>query len=278
MTPAPAPNTTPTPETTEELARLVRSWRERLNPDEIPGLHASAMRSRRRKRVSQEQAAALIGYSVGWLSSLERGDQQNYSVDFLDRVAYTLRLSPAEKTLLYLLATGHEPPVRVRESTMKATETLQRILDAQPWPAYTNDEAWDLVAYNQHMQDWFPWVAGHENNVMRWVFTYPEARQQLYRWDTDWGPQMLAQMRFAHARIPGNERLTEVITEILQINEDARRFWDESTTYIHPDGDNRSLYLPYHRKVQPIELIALEPMRAPGSRIMMLIPIDNVQK
>jgi len=273
MTPGPPRAATPTPETSEELARLVRCWRERLNPDEIPGLQAGTRR--RRKRVSQEQAAALVGYSVGWLSSLERGEAQNYSVDFLDRVAYTLRLSPDERTLLFLLATGHEPPpVLSRISAMEATEVVRKLLDAQPWPAYISDEAWDLVGYNQHMKTWFPWVAGHENNIMRWVFTYPEARQQLHRWDTDWGPQMLAQMRFAHARIPGNDRLTEVITEILDLNQDARRLWDDPTTYIHPDGDHRSLYLPFHRKVQPIELIALEPMRAPGSRIMMLIPIE----
>lgn len=275
MTPGPPRAATPTPETSEELARLVRSWRERLNPDEIPGLHVHGARSRRRKRVSQEQAAALIGYSVGWLSSLERGEKQNYSVDFLDRVAYTLRLSPAEKTLLFLLATGHEPPIPVRESTMEVTETVRKLLDAQPWPAYINNEAWDLIAYNQHMQKWFPWVAGHESNVMRWVFTYPEARQQLHQWDSDWGPQMLAQMRFAHARFPGNKRLTEVISEILRVNTDARQFWDDASTHIHPDGDRRSLYLPYHRKVQPIELVALEPMRAPGSRVMMLIPVEH---
>ncbi|GGQ83879.1 helix-turn-helix transcriptional regulator [Couchioplanes azureus] len=272
MTPDPHHSAARTPEASDELARLVRSWRERLNPDEIPGLQVA--RSRRRKRVSQEMAAALIGYSVGWLSSLERGERQNYSTDFLDRVAYTLRLSPEEKALLFLLATGHEPPARQRSSSIESTAVVQRLLDAQPWPAYINDEAWDLVAYNHHMLTWFPWVAGHENNVMRWVFTYPEARQQLYRWETDWAPQMLAQMRYAHARAPGNTRLTEVLTEILK-DKDAERIWSNPTAYVHPDGDHRSLYLPYHRKVQPIELIALEPLRAPGSRIMMLMPLEG---
>jgi len=273
MTPEPLSATPPA--SREELARLVRSWRERLDPDEIPGLFAST-RPRRRKRVSQEQAAALIGYSVGWTGSLERGERQNYSVDFLDRVAYTLRLSPDEKTLLFLLATGHEPPVLARFPTLKATADIRRFLDAQPWPAYIHDDAWDLVAYNEHTQDWFPWVAGPETNVMRWVFTYPEARRQLYRWESEWGPPMLAQLRFAHARTPGNERLTEVLTEILRVNADAREFWGRPTVSVHPDGDRRSLYLPHHgHKIQPIELVALEPLRAPGNRIVMLLPSDT---
>lgn len=221
--------------------------------------------------------ATLTGCSVGWYSALERGQPQNYSDDFLNRVAYTLRLSPAEKSLLFFLATGHALAATADESKMRSTPTIRRILDAQPWPAYVSDEAWDLVAYNGEMRRWFPWVAGHENNIMRWVFTFPEARTQLHRWDTDWAPQMLAQMQFAQARAPDNKRLAAVIEEILELNPDARRFKEQPLTYPHPDGDHRCLYLPLHRKVQPIELVAFAPMRAPGSRVMMLIPIDSAE-
>lgn len=264
------------PQASDELKRLVRSWRLRLNPDEIPGLNAGRARNRRHRRhtVSQEMVANLIGYTVGWYSSLERGESQNYSTDFLDRVAYTLRLSPTEKTLLFLYAAGHEPSTQRPSSKADLAKPLKPVLEAQPWPAYISDEAWDLVDSNQHMRDWFPWIS-HETNVMRWVFTYPEARNQLYRWETDWAPQMLAQLRTACARLPDNRRLNEVLTEILQVNRDARRLWDQPLAYLHPDGDRRSLYLPYHRKVKPIQLVALEPMRAPGSRIIMLVPTSD---
>ncbi|GAA4958667.1 helix-turn-helix domain-containing protein [Actinoplanes utahensis] len=273
MTPAPLPALTLTPG--EELGRLVRCWRERLDPDDLPGHLAPTARSRRRKRVSQEQAAALIGYSVGWISSLERGDRQNYSIDFLDRVAETLRLSSDEKTLLFLLAAGHEPPMAGRHPVMTATADVRRLLDAQPWPAYIVDDAWDLVAVNDHMREWFPWVAGPETNVMRWIFTAPEARRQLHRWETDWGPQMLAQLRFAHARTPGNERLTEVLAEILHGNADARRFWDHPTAHVRPDNARRSLCLPCHRRrIQPVQLVTLEPQRAPGNHLTILLPAE----
>jgi transcriptional regulator with XRE-family HTH domain len=261
------------PQASDELKRLVRSWRLRLNPDELPGLNANQTRNRRHRRhtVSQEMVANLIGYTVGWYSSLERGESQNYSTDFLDRVAYTLRLTPTERRLLFLYAAGHEPATQRTSGKADLARPLKPVLDAQPWPAYISDEAWDVVDSNQHMRDWFPWVS-HETNVMRWVFTYPEARNQLYRWETDWAPQMLAQVRTARARMPHNQRLNEVLTEILQVNPDARRLWDQPLAYLHPDGDRRSLYLPYHRKVKPIQLVALEPMRAPGSRIIMLVP------
>jgi transcriptional regulator with XRE-family HTH domain len=266
----------PTPQASDELTRLVRSCRLRLNPDEIPGLHTGQTGNRRARRrtVSQETVASLIGYTVGWYSSLERGEPQNYSTDFLDRVAYTLRMTPAEKTLLYLYTTGLEPVIHRPSSKADLANPLKPVLEAQPWPAYISDEAWDLVDVNQHMRDWFPWVS-HETNIMRWVFTYPEARNQLHKWETEWAPQMLGQMRTARARFPDNERLSEVLAEILQVNRDARRLWDQALTYMHPDGDRRSLYLPHHRKVTPIQLVALEPMRAPGNRLMMLVPAPD---
>jgi transcriptional regulator with XRE-family HTH domain len=260
-----------------ELSRLVRAWRTRLNPEEIPGLSAAYPQSRRRRHVSKEIVAFLTGCSVGWYSTLERGEAQNYSDDFLNRVAYTLRLNPDEKNMLFYLATGHTLTT-TESSRIECTPTIQRILDAHPWPAYVSDEAWDLVGYNEHMRRWFPWVAGHENNIMRWVFTFPEARSQLHNWDTDWAPQMFAQMQYAQARQPENKRLAAVIDEILELNADARRFVEQPLTYPHPDGDHRCLHLPLHRKVQPIELVAFSPMRASGSRFMMLVPLDADEK
>ncbi|GAB1639657.1 helix-turn-helix transcriptional regulator [Krasilnikovia sp. MM14-A1259] len=255
-----------------ELARLVRSWRERLDPTGIPGLVTA---TRRRKTVSQEEIARLIGVSAVWYGNLERGERVNYSDDFLDRTAYALRLSEPERMMLYLYAVGREPAARRRSTTVELTDVLQRIIESQPWPAYISDEAWDLVAYNQHMADWFPWV-GYESNVMRWVFTYNEARQQLVDWETAWAPLMLAQMRVANARNPSNMRLANLIREICRVNPDARRLWEhETTVYVHPDGDHRRLHLPYHHQVKDIEIVALAPLRAANVRLMMLPPLDG---
>jgi transcriptional regulator with XRE-family HTH domain len=260
-------------DSTAELSRLVRAWRERLDPAQIPG-HDTHFLGRRKTTVSQEDVARLIGASSVWYGKLERGEAVNYSDDFLDRTAYALRLSAAEKTALYLYAVGREPAPR-EQKTVKLTDEVRRIVDAQPWPAYISDEAWDVVVYNQHMQDWFPWVS-YEQNVMRWTFTYPEARQQLYNWAADWAPLMLAQMRLANAKNPDNMRLANLIREIIGANDDARRLWDsDPMVYVHPDGDRRELHLPYHREVKRIELIALAPLRAPNVRLMMLLPLDG---
>ncbi|MEU4239660.1 helix-turn-helix transcriptional regulator [Actinoplanes sp. NPDC026619] len=260
----------PDPDPSRELARHVRAWRTRLNPDEIPGFQQAWPGSRRRHHVSQEQAAALIGCSTHWYSRLEVGDQQNYSEDFLQRVAHVLRLDHDETRLLFLLV-GKEPPIPVHRTT---PDGLEPVLEAQPWPAYLSDEAWDLVGHNEQMRSWFPWVVQDEANVMRWVFTYPEARQQLYNWETEWAPQMLAQTRAAQLRYPDNQRLHDIISEILNVNAVARRLWEKPIAYFHPDGDRRSLYLPRHEKPHPIQVVALEPLRSPGHRLIMLVPTD----
>jgi transcriptional regulator with XRE-family HTH domain len=256
-----------------ELSRLVRSWRERIDPASIPGLVRDG---RRKSLVSQEDMARLIEVSSVWYGRLERGEQAGYSDDFLNRTAMALRLNDDERMLLYLYAVGHEPAPHGTRSTVVLTEPLKRVVHSQPWPAYISDESWDVVDYNRHMLDWFPWVgSGLENNVMRWVFTYPDAREQLYNWENDWAPLMLAQMRVANARQPDNMRLAQLIREILQ-DEYARRLWEkESMVYVHPDGDRRKLHLPYHHEVIDIELVALAPLRAANVRLMMLLPLDR---
>jgi len=261
-----------------ELSLLVKKWRERLDPDSIPGLVQAS--GRHKTRVSQEDMAGLIGVSVVWYRHLERGDLEGYSDDFLDRASTALRLNEEERNVLYLYAVGKQPAQRGAPTTMVLTEPLQRVVRAQPYPAYISDESWDVVAYNEHMANWFPWIAaGYEGNIMRWVFTYPDARQQLHKWETDWAPLMLAQMRVANARQPDNMRLATLIREILERSDFARELWErgDSMVYVHPDGDHRQLHLPYHRKVIDIELVALSPMRAPGARVMMLLPLDGNQ-
>jgi transcriptional regulator with XRE-family HTH domain len=259
-----------------ELARLVKAWRLRLNPDQIPGISTAHTPTSRRRHASKELIATLAGCSIGWYSTLERGEAQNYSDDFLNRVAEALRLSHAEKSVLFLRATGHALTMAAHESRIRRTPALQRILDAQPCPAYVSDEAWNLVCFNTHMRDWFPWVEGPENNVMRWVFTAAEARDLLHKWETDWAPQMFAEMQFAQAQQPENTLLAAIIDEILDVSSHARQFVERPLTYPHPDGDRRSIQLPSRKGVTRVELAAFAPMRAPGSRFMMLIPIDSV--
>lgn len=255
-----------------ELNNLVRNWRGRLDPATFPGLAGS----RKKRRLSQEDVAHFAGTSSFWYGTLERGMvDSNYSDDFLDRVAYTLRLTPDERRALYLLAVEREPSPQVVRSPPGINEVVRRVVDQQPWPAYISDENWDFVAHNDHLASWFPWVQ-YKINIMWWVFTYPDARRQLYDWEGTWAPTMLAQMRMASAVDQENTYLATLIERILRANAFARDLWESHVTvHQHPDGDRRQLLIPPDDTLQTVEIVASTLFRAPTTRLIVLVPIDE---
>lgn len=252
----------------EELARSVRMWRERLNPVDMPEIHARRARRSRRRLVSQAQVAMMIGCSTQWYSRLELGHLENYSDEFLQRVVQVLKLGADDMTLLFLLV-GREPRKVTGSIDLPG---LERLLDAQPWPAYLRDEAWDLIGYNRYARDLFSACGNGRFNVIQWALTNPEARQCLHQWETIWVPWLLMKLRTAQLRYPGNRRLGEVVTEILAANTYARRLWVSPLASLRPAGAEISLKLPSHIKPHPIHVVTLEPHLAPGHRLTVLIP------
>jgi transcriptional regulator with XRE-family HTH domain len=261
-TPLPARPDTADGELSTELALHVRAWRRRLDQ---PGAPAWAPHQRRRT-VSQEQVAQRIGCSTKWFARLELGHIENYSDNFIRQVGRALNLDRNETRLLYLLV-NKEPPASGRRALRGS---LAPLLAAQLFPAYLSDPVWDLVGYNEQMRALFPWAAAQNSNVMRWVFTDPDARRRLYRWETEWAPQMLAQMRTELLRQPHNRRLRELTDEILRHSADARDLWEKPFAYFDPDGERRSLYLPGHAEPREVEIHAMEPLRFPGYRLVVL--------
>ncbi len=261
----------------EELHVLMRTWRGRLKCDEIPGLRKQRPK-RRGNDVSQADMAFLTGVTDVWYASLEQGKPAAYSDDFLDKVAYSLRLNPDERRVLFYLALGREPRPRPQPPTTSVSAAVRRVLDAQPWPAYVSDASWEILAANQAMAEWLPHISW-ERNVMRWVYLFPESQVQLIGWAEVWAPSMLAQMRAAKARMPWNTALEQLVDDCLAGSEFARDLWDnQPDVAIHPDGNLRSLYLPYaEADSQPttVEIVAWTPMRDQDSRIVMLIPVDG---
>src|SRR6266567_4685600 len=89
-----------------ELANFLRTRRARLSPTEV-GLPRTARRKTAGLR--REEVAQLAGVGVTWYTWLEQGRDINVSVQVLDSLARTLRLSSEEKAHLFLLA-GQTPP------------------------------------------------------------------------------------------------------------------------------------------------------------------------
>ncbi|WP_433617005.1 helix-turn-helix transcriptional regulator [Dactylosporangium sp. CA-139114] len=259
----------------EQLRQLLPKWRRALDPSAVPGL-VYAQRGRDKRRVSQEDIAHRVGVSTRWYANLERGEPGTYSPAFLDRVAATLLLTAEQRAVLHMLVTGQEPdPPRIVPLGSKFA-SLRAIVNAQPWPAYVSDDAWDCLYSNEHHVRWFPHMR-YESNIMLWPFLYEESKIQLVDWERDWARPMLAQLRAASARHPDNARLREIIQRVLAGSADARRLWEEEAeVHLHPDGDRRLMHVPFFDEPRMIEIVALTTLRGAGFRVMMLIPVDEM--
>ncbi|MGX1268325.1 helix-turn-helix domain-containing protein [Streptomyces phaeoluteigriseus] len=258
----------------EPLPDLLRFWRGRVDPLKVPGLVATG---RRGEGLTQNDVARLAGVSVRWYGALERGIKADYSVDFLDQVSSVLRLSPAERRALYLKSVGR-PPVLAASSGAGAAvpvnaALLQRFLDLQaPAPAFATDLAWNMIAHNQQLREWFPWVVEQGANLMRWTFLATEARQQLVAWEQDWARPFLGRLRYERAHHPKDAGLLNLERDILVGSSSAREMWDRPDLVEHSHGALLRLRLPCgqgHETV--IRVVALRPMRSDTLRVVVLL-------
>ncbi|MET7315250.1 MULTISPECIES: helix-turn-helix domain-containing protein [Streptomyces] len=256
-----------------ELGNLLAYWRQRLNPRRIAGVDTG--RRRLKPGLTQAEVAMLTGVSLSWYRALEKGKKADFSPEFLQRVALTLRLSEDERVLLFQLALGHAPAPRGLAEDGAVDEDMQKLLDQMlPHPAYISNVSWDIVAHNKPQEEWFPWVP-YEPNLMRWAFLYPEAREQLVNWKEDWARPFLAQLRVALGRHPDNEALRRLKEDILRGNPVARELWAEPETIIHPDGHVRRLRLPAHHDEEvSVKIMAMAPLRNMDLRFIVLLRTD----
>ena len=244
-----------------------------MDPRSIPGL---PVRRRRSPGLTQGDVARLTGMSARWYGALERGEEAEYSADFLDRISLALRLSPAERRALYLRAVGRPPAlasVPEAEAVAEIDEVLlQQFLDNQaPAPAFATDLAWNVIAYNGPLLNWFPWAA-YQANQMRWAFLESEAREQLVNWEQDWVRPFLGQIRYERAHHPKNEALRQLERDVLAGCPVAREMWDRGEMVEHSHGDLRRLRLPYHRgREVAVRIVALRPMRSDLLRVVVLM-------
>lgn len=258
-----------------ELHTLMYHWRMNLDPLSVPGL---VRPGRTPGPVRQAELAQLVGVSEMYYGALERGERNTrYSDSYLNAVAYALQLSPDKRNVLYLHAIGEPAPPLPRPPTTAITASMQWFINAQEYPAYYSDQAWDVISYNRAMGEWFPHLQ-YERNIMRWVYHYRQSQYQLVDWESVWAPLMMAQMWTARAMYPDNQRLAELIDEARDDCPLARHQWDhEPLVYEHPDGDRRWLHLPGRQDPLHVEIMVMTPRRADDLRCVQLLPVAVIE-
>src|SRR6202453_3308223 len=89
-----------------EFGPTVRHWRDRVAPASVG---VAQGRRRRATGLRREELAELAGISVDYLTRLEQGRATSPSAQVVEALARALRLTGAERDLLFRLA-GHTPP------------------------------------------------------------------------------------------------------------------------------------------------------------------------
>ena len=207
-----------------ELSDLLLKCRSRLLRADAGG-HERSLR--------QQDVADLIGISVRYYASFERGEIDRPSVHLVESIAFALRMSDAERSALHVLVLGHDPPMPAPLSEFPAAppavppplRELVRRLD--PTPAAITDEMWTFLARNAAMTKWvgeyFDRVPPDEQNLILYLFS-PEAGRVLS--DLPNARQAaLAGLRYQYARNIDSPRFAVLVERLLATGPEARNLW-----------------------------------------------------
>jgi transcriptional regulator with XRE-family HTH domain len=211
-----------------EVASLLRSRRDRLQPGDV-GLPAGARR--RTRGLRREEVAQLASISTTYYTFLEQGRDIRPSRQILDAVADALRLTGAERGYLHELVHGSSAvpgPAAPDGGAEKLPAAVADLVDRlDPDPTYVSGRCWDVLAANRAARllwaDW-PALPPPERNIVWWTFMHPAARSVLVDWAAEASAQ-LARFRAAAARHPGDPQFAALIDRLHAGSPEVRAWW-----------------------------------------------------
>jgi transcriptional regulator with XRE-family HTH domain len=224
-----------------ELGKFLRARRARLGPEEF-GMPAGSRR--RTPGLRREEVALLAGVGITWYTWLEQGREINASIQVLDAVARTLRLDPAERRHLYVLAEA--VPVAAGGCPGAVPDAIGEIVRSlDPLPAVVSNGRFDTLAANEAYTDLFrDWHANpcvHKNGL--WCcLTEAAAREKFPQYEAEMR-YMVARLRSAYARYVGDPDWEEDIRRLSKMSDEFAALWSlhevadpetRTRTYIHP--------------------------------------------
>ncbi|MFB1480545.1 helix-turn-helix transcriptional regulator [Corallococcus sp. RDP092CA] len=210
-----------------ELARFLRSRRERLRPEDV-GL-ASGPR-RRTPGLRREELARLADVGVSWYTWLEQGRDIHVSEPLLERLAVALRLTPTERLHLFSLAHGRPAPQPVR-APESVSDALQRLLDAHPFPALVSTRRWDILAWNApatvlYADLGLPASAPEARNGLWALFMNPDRRARMPSWE-EAVRRAVAGFRLDAARAADRSGFDALVEQLQAASPEFARLWRE---------------------------------------------------
>lgn len=218
-----------------EFGRTVRRWRDRVAPSEV-GVPTGGRR--RAAGLRREELAGLAGISVDYLTRLEQGRATSPSVQVVESLARSLRVTDTERDLLFRLA-GHVSPGPGIVSS-RITPSVQRLLDRLAHtPVAVYDASWTLLLanppYDALMGQTASWRGIERNSVWRNLIGPGTRAVHTPGERTEFEARLVADLRLTAARYPADPRLKQLIADLMANSSRFVELWERGAPELHQD-------------------------------------------
>lgn len=210
----------------KELGEFLQAIRRRASPEAF-GFPQGARR--RTQGLRREEVAQLASISATWYAWIEQGRDVNMSADALVRTSQALKLTRTERAYLFEMAGRRDPQGHMPEEDL-ASNTLTTLLKDINVPAYILGRTWNILAWNLQAKklfgDWLTKEDAIAPNLLRLVFTRPEAKQFVVDWEAR-GRRLVAEFRAdCRSRLEEPE-LQGLIAELSKASTEFDQFWKQ---------------------------------------------------
>ena len=222
-----------------EFGRTLRHWRDRVKPTAV----GVPMGGRRRAAgLRREELAGLAGISVDYLTRLEQGRATSPSVQIVEALARALRVSDAERDLLFRLAGHVTPGLGVVSS--RITPSVQRLLDRLAnTPVAVYDASWTLVVanapYDALMGQTTSWRGIERNSVWRNLIGPGTRAVHTPAEQAEFEAGLVADLRLTAARYPADQRLKQLTRDLAAHSPRFVELWESGGAEPHHDSGRR---------------------------------------
>ena len=211
------------------LGAMLRAWRDRAQPE---------MRSsgRRAPGLRREELAAMTHLSVDYVVRLEQGRAAHPSAQVVASLARALRLSTAERAHLHQLAglaisRGARVPDQM---TPGVRRMVDRLADT---PAAVFTATWTMLYGNAAWATLFESVkeqSAQQPNLVRRMFLGGRSPVLRNQEEQDaFGARLVADLRAAAARYPGDVAVQVLIDELLERSGKFAAMWKNASVEPH---------------------------------------------
>src|SRR5882762_947913 len=218
-----------------EFGRTVRHWRDRVTPTAV-GVPVG--KRRRAVGLRREELAGLAGISVDYLTRLEQGRATSPSIQVVEALARALRVSDAERDLLFRLSGHSTPGLDVVSS--RITPSVQRLLDRLAnTPVAVHDATWTLIhanaPYDALMGQITSWRGIERNSIWRHLIGPGTRAVHTPDEQADFEARLVADLRLTAARYPADQRLKQLPRDLAAQSPRFIELWESGDLEPHQD-------------------------------------------